>query len=70
MSLAASRTRIHDAASSLRIAWEQTGESWRDEHHRNLGERVIAPFQQTVRNAESSIERMTETLTRIQRECS
>jgi uncharacterized protein YukE len=69
MSVEGARQRAQASLRDLKAKWEQAGASWRDATAEAFGERYVERLEQAIRTALPAMEKMTEVLSRVQRDC-
>jgi hypothetical protein len=67
--LQAAAGRLQDALEQLLIAWERTGEHWRDENSRRIQVELLDPLAHEVLAAVPAIGQMSTSLQQAVREC-
>jgi hypothetical protein len=67
--LQAAAGRLQDALEQLQLAWDQTGEQWRDENSRRIQEELLEPLAHEVLAAIPAIGQMSQALQQAAREC-
>jgi hypothetical protein len=63
------RTRAQGAMKELLVKWHEASEVWSDSTSKAFEKRYIEQLEQAVRAALPAMEKMSETLVRVQREC-
>ena len=62
--------RLADARSDLKRAWHATGAAWRDEARVQFEEEYIEEFLSTTHTAIRAMNKLTNLLKRVMRQCS
>lgn len=69
MSIDVGRAKLNQAMKRLLVRWRQTQASWRDSVGRDFETRQLAPMESDIRSGLGAMERMSEVLQRLRREC-
>lgn len=67
--LQAAAGRLQDALEQLQLAWNQTGEHWRDDNSRHIQAELLDPLAHEVLAAIPAIGQMSTSLQQAFREC-
>lgn len=63
------RVRTHGALRDFRQQWDLARQSWDDAASRAFAERYLEPLEEAIRVALPAMEKMAETLHRMQHDC-
>jgi hypothetical protein len=67
--LSSSISMLRDANEKLKAAWLRTSEVWNDPNSHHFEEQCLAPLEPKLRTALEAAGRMSEVLTKMQRDC-
>ena len=69
MSVSVGQAKLRLASKDLRVRWNETTLSWRDEVSRKFEEAHLKPLLLTLRTAEAALEEMHGVLNQVRRDC-
>lgn len=69
MSVQAAQANVKDALKALRQRWERARTQWNDDASRQFAEDVIDPIDGRVSAAVKGMERLTEIIAAVRRDC-
>jgi len=69
VSVEGSRQRALASLRDLKSRWAQAQELWTDATAAEFGDRYVEQLEQAIRSALPAMEKMAETLHRMQRDC-
>ncbi len=69
MSMTAARLRIHGEYRDLMIAWQRTGERWRDPVSRAFEKKQLEPVELQIRATVGAMEKIESMIAQAGREC-
>lgn len=69
MSVGVSRTKLMGSMKELQLRWGRVREQWNDEASRHIEESVLLPMEPRIRAAVSAMEKMSQILQRVRKEC-
>ncbi len=69
MGLYEGRGNLNKSMKDLLIKWDATKQDWSDEVAENFEKDYLAPLEQAVRQAVSTMDQMAQVLSRVDRDC-
>ncbi len=69
MSMPHRAKQMQESAKMLKLAWQQSGERWRDAQHTHFGTKWVDPLERAVRHAASALDEVQVLMTRAERDC-
>ncbi|HMN95200.1 MAG TPA: hypothetical protein PKC43_02435 [Phycisphaerales bacterium] len=69
MSVGVSRTKLLGSMKDLQLRWSRIRERWNDEASAHIEESVIGPLEPRLRAAVTAMEKMSQILQRVRKDC-